>query len=44
MLWFVDSFKTFDSTHREKKEQILLAYGFLKETVTSIMVFKKTLR
>ena len=35
---FVDSSKVFDSLHRGKMEQILLAYGLLKETVTAIMM------
>ena len=39
---FVDFSKTFDSTHRGKMEQILLAYRLLKETVTAIMMLYKT--
>ena len=35
---FVDFTKAFDSIHRGKMEQILLAYGILKETVTTIMI------
>ena len=35
---FVDFTKAFDSTHREKIEQILLAYCQPKETVAAIMV------
>ena len=35
---FVDFTKAFDSIHREKMEQILLAYGLLKETVAAIMM------
>ena len=35
--FFVDFAKTFDSIHRGKLEQILLAYGLPKETVTGIM-------
>ena len=35
---FVDFIKAFDSIHRGKMAQILLAYGLPKETVTSIMV------
>ena len=35
---FVDFAKTFDSIHREKMEQILLAYGLPKEIVTAIMM------
>ena len=35
---FVNFSKAFDSIHRGKMEQILLAYGLPKETVTAIMV------
>ena len=35
---FVDFTKAFDSIHREKMEQILLAYGLPKETVTAMMI------
>ena len=35
---FVDFSKAFDSIHRGKIEQILLAYSIPKETVTTIMV------
>ena len=35
---FVDFTKTFDSIHRGKMEQILLAYGLPKETVAAIMI------
>ena len=35
---FVDFTKTFDSIHRGKMEQILLAYGLPKEAVAAIMV------
>ena len=35
---FVDFSKAFDSIHREKTEQILLAYGLPKETITAIMI------
>ena len=35
---FVDFTKAFDSMHRGKMEQILLAYGLLKETIAAIMV------
>ena len=38
---FVDFFKSFDSIHREKMEQILLAYGLPKETVIAIMMLYK---
>ena len=37
-LLFVDFTKAFDSIHREKMEQILLAYGLPKETVAAIMI------
>ena len=35
---FVDFTKAFDSIHRGKMEQILLAYGLPKETVSAIMM------
>ena len=35
---FVDFAKAFDSIHRGKMEQILLAYGVPKETVAAIMI------
>ena len=35
---FVDFTKAFDSIHRRKMEQILLAYGLPKETVTAITI------
>ena len=35
---FVDSTKAFDSIHRGKMEQILLAYGIPKETVAAITI------
>ena len=35
---FVDFTKAFDSIHRGKVEQILLAYGILKETVAAITI------
>ena len=35
---FVDFTKAFDSIHREKMEQIRLAYGLPKETVVTIMM------
>ena len=37
-LLFVDFTKTFDSIHREKIEQILLAYGLPKEIVAAITI------
>ena len=39
---FVDFFKAFDSIHREKIEQILLAYGLFKETVNAMMFYRNT--
>ena len=40
---FVDFTKAFDSIHRGKMEQILLAYGLPKETVTAItMLYRNT--
>ena len=36
---FVDFTKVFDSIHRGKMEQILLAYGLPKEIVADIMIF-----
>ena len=42
-LLFVDFSNAFDSIHRGKMKQILLAYGLSKETVTSIMTpYKNT--
>ena len=38
-LLFVDFSKAFDSIHRGKMEQILLANGLPKETVAAIMMF-----
>ena len=35
---FVDFIKAFDSIHRGKMEQILLAYRIPKETITAIMI------
>ena len=37
-LLFVDFTKAFDSIHRGKREQILLAYGIPKETVAAITI------
>ena len=37
-LLFVDFTKAFDSIHRGKMEQILLAYGLPKDTVAAIMI------
>ena len=44
VLLFVDFSKAFDSIHRGKMEQILLAYGILKETVDAIMMLYKNTR
>ena len=42
-LLFVEFSKAFDSMHREKMDQILLAYKLPKETVTAIiMLYKNT--
>ena len=42
-LLFVDFTMAFDSIHRGKMEQILLAYGLLKETVAAItMLYRNT--
>ena len=38
---FIDFSKPFYSIHRGKIEQILLAYSFTKETVTTLMMFYK---
>ena len=38
---FVDFTKAFDSIHRGKMEQILLAYGIPKETVVGIMILNR---
>ena len=35
---FVDFTKAFDSIHKGKMEQILLAYSILKETIAAIMI------
>ena len=40
-LLFVDFTKAFDSTHRGKMEQTLLAYGLLKETVAAITILNR---
>ena len=37
----VDFFTAFTSIQRKKMEQILLEYGFLKETVIAIMMLYK---
>ena len=41
---FVDFTQAFDSIHRGKMEQILLAYGLPKETVAAIIIFTNPLR
>ena len=38
IILFVDVTKAFDSIHRGKMEQILLAYGIAKETVAAIII------
>ena len=38
---FVDFTKAFDSIHRGKMEQILLAYSIPKETVAAIMILDR---
>ena len=38
---FVDFTKAFDSIHKGKMEQILLAYGLPKETIAAIMILYK---
>ena len=43
-LLFVDFTKAFDSIHRGKMEQILLAYGLPKETVAAITISIETLK
>ena len=40
-LLFVDFTKAFDSIHRGKMEQILLAYGLPKETVATMTILYK---
>ena len=40
-IFFVDISKAFDSIHRGKMEQILLAYGHPKETVAAILLLCK---
>ena len=40
-LLFVDFSKAFDFIHRKKMDQILLAYGLRKETVTAIIMLYK---
>ena len=43
VLLFVDFSKAFDSIHRAKRKQILLAYGIPQENVSAIMMlYKKT--
>ena len=41
VLVFVDFSKAFDSIHRGKMEEILLAYGIPVETVNAIMILYK---
>ena len=40
-LLFVDFIKAFDSIHRGKMEQILLAYGLPEETVAAITILDR---
>ena len=44
ILLFVDFTKAFDSIHRGKMEQILLAYGLLEETVAAIMILYRNIK
>ena len=41
---FVDFSKAFDSKHREKMEQILLAYSLPKEIIAAIMMLYKNMK
>ena len=41
-LQFVDFTKAFDSIHRGKMEQMLLAYGLPKETVAAITILYRS--
>ena len=43
-LLFVDFTKAFDSIHRGKMEQILLAYGLPKETVAAITILNRNIK
>ena len=43
-LLFVDFCKAFDSIHRGKMEEILLAYDLLKEIVAAIMMLYKSMK
>ena len=43
-LLFVDFSKAFDSIHKGKMKQILLAYGLTKVTVTAIMMLYKNIK
>ena len=43
-LLFVNFTKSFDSIHREKMEQILLAYGLPEETVAAIMILYRNIK
>ena len=43
-LLFVDFTKAFDSIHRGKMEEILLAYGLPKETVAAITILYRNIK
>ena len=43
-MFFADFSKAFDSIHRGKMEQILLAYGLPKETVKAIMMLYRNIK
>ena len=43
-IFFVDFSKTFDSIHKGKIEQLLLTYGFPKETVAAVMMLYKNMK
>ena len=43
-LLIVDFSKAFDSIHKGKMEQIFLAYGHPKETVTAIMMLDQNMK
>ena len=43
-IFFLDFTKAFDSIHRGKMKQILLAYGLLKETIVAIMMLYRNMK